>query len=225
MTAGEREAAWVQLRGWVIWLQDRYELAVEERLPRCWPEHPGMIEELWALKTWREEIYQPGQPCGQAARYWHTELRQVLHAAATQYAVGCRTGHRQPAALAAEDAELQRRWAAASPLAGIPAADLTAGRHKDQPGHWAGPAAMAEAIDSGQARPLNRSLPDCIHWMSLWWMPGGGGWIPVTDRPFIALLDAWASRPDTGARPAQIPGRDVEPLTSWPPAQQEADRR
>jgi len=51
MTAGERQAAWNQLRAWVTWLHDRYELGTEERLPRCWAEHPGLIEELWALKA------------------------------------------------------------------------------------------------------------------------------------------------------------------------------
>ena len=78
MSTGERHVAWSQLRAWVTWLHDRYELSAEDRLPRCWPQHPGLIEELWALKAWREEIYQASQPSGQAARYWHTELRQVL---------------------------------------------------------------------------------------------------------------------------------------------------
>ena len=91
---GEETATWAELRAWVTWLYDRYELSVEDRLPRCWARHPGLVEELYALKAWRQEIYSGGQPSGQAARYWHAELRQVLHAAATQYALGCRTGHR-----------------------------------------------------------------------------------------------------------------------------------
>jgi hypothetical protein len=203
MTAGQREVAWTQLRAWVTWLHDRYELGVEERLPRCWADHPGIIEELWALKAWREEIYTSGQPSGQAARYWHSELRQVIQAATTQYAAGCRTGHRRQPPPAAEDAELQRRWAAASPLAGIPAADLTASRRIGSPGHWVGPDAMADAIDTGQARPLGPSLPGYIHWAGTWWMPGAGGWTPVTDQPFTELLDAWAGDgPDPGAAAA-----------------------
>ncbi len=102
LTPGEQTAAWASLRAWVTWLYDRYELAVEDRLPRCWASHPGLVEELAALKAWREEIYASGQPSGQAARYWHSEMRQVLHAAATQYALGCRTGHRGATALAAD---------------------------------------------------------------------------------------------------------------------------
>ncbi len=205
MTIGQREAAWTQLRAWVTWLHDRYELGVEERLPRCWAEHPGIIEELWALKAWRDEIYQSSQPSGQAARYWHSELRQVIQAATTQYAAGCRTGHRRPAGLAAEDAELQRRWAAASPLAGIPPADLAASPRIGHSGHWVGADAIAEAIDTGQARPLGLSLPGYIHWAGTWWMPGAGGWVPVTDEPFTELLDAWAGRspdPDGSAVPS-----------------------
>jgi hypothetical protein len=86
MSPGERHVAWSQLRAWVTWLHDRYELGIDDRLPRCWPQHPGLVEELWALKAWREEIYEASQPSGQAARYWHTELRQVIHAATNFYA-------------------------------------------------------------------------------------------------------------------------------------------
>ena len=57
MTPGEQVAEWAALRAWVAWLYDRYELATEDRLPRCWASHPGLVEELYALKAWREEIY------------------------------------------------------------------------------------------------------------------------------------------------------------------------
>jgi hypothetical protein len=40
MTPGQ-QAAWAELRAWVAWLHDRYELGTEDRLPRCWPRHPG----------------------------------------------------------------------------------------------------------------------------------------------------------------------------------------
>ena len=130
MTPGEEAAAWAELRAWVTWLYDRYELSVEDRLPRCWARHPGLIEELAALKAWRHEIYGSGQPSGQAARYWHAELRQVLHAAVTQYALGCRTGHRGAAnvRLADQDPASLQEWAAAYPLAYVPGIDLAAGR-------------------------------------------------------------------------------------------------
>ena len=83
-----------ELRAWVTWLHDRYELSVEDRLPRCWASHPGLIEELSALKAWREEIYASSQPSGQAARYWHAELRQVT--ARRHHHVRARLPHRPP---------------------------------------------------------------------------------------------------------------------------------
>ena len=96
ITPAERATAWAELVEWTVWLHDRYELATEERLPRCWPQHPGLIEELWALRGWRLAIYiGDGSPAaGQAARYWHGELRQVIAAATSVYAAGCRASHR-----------------------------------------------------------------------------------------------------------------------------------
>lgn len=193
MTPGERHAAWSQLRTWVTWLHDRYELGVEDRLPRCWPQHPGLVEELWALMAWRQEIYQAAQPSGQAARYWHTELRSVLQAATSTYAAGCRTGHRGARTTAAEDATLQQRWAAADPLAGIPAG-FAAATQRNGPGHWLSQAAMAEALDNGSAQPLSAALPDHICWGGQWWRPDDGGWARVTEAGLTARLGAWAEQ-------------------------------
>jgi hypothetical protein len=192
MTPGERHVAWSQLRAWVTWLHDRYELGVEDRLPRCWPQHPGLIEELWALMAWRQEIYDAAQPSGQAARYWHTELRNVIQAATTIYAAGCRTGHRRPRGSAVDDAKLQQRWAASDPLAGIPAGYT--GAQRDVSGHWLSQAAMAEALDNGSAQPLSAALPDHICWGGLWWRPGNGGWARVTEAGLTARLGAWAEQ-------------------------------
>ncbi len=193
MSPGERHVAWAQLRAWVTWLYDRYELGTEDRLPRCWPQHPGLVEELWALKAWREEIYDAAQPSGQAARYWHAELRQVIHAATTFYAAGCRTGHRGASRLVADDHHLQQRWATASPLTGIPVARL-ASPHDGQPGHWMTAAAMAEALDTGAAQPLSTAFPDHLRFAGTWWRPRADGWVPITDSKLIARLDAGASR-------------------------------
>jgi len=194
MSPGERHVAWSQLRAWVTWLHDRYELGVEDRLPRCWAQHPGLVEELWALKAWREEIYQADRPSGQAARYWHAELRQVIQAATSFYAAGCRTGHRGSRDLAAEDSRLQQRWAAASPVTGIPAVSLAAGQRRNHPGHWLSPAAMAEALDNGSAQPLSAMLPDHIHCADAWWRPGAGGWARITDAGLATRLDSWAAQ-------------------------------
>ncbi len=194
MSPGERHVAWSQLRAWVTWLYDRYELSVEDRLPRCWPQHPGLVEELWALKAWREEIYQASQPSGQAARYWHAELRQVIQAATSFYAAGCRTKHRGARHLADDDARLQQRWAAASPLIGIPTSYLAHSQPSDGPDHWLSPAAMAEALDNGSAQALGTVLPDHICCAGEWWRPAASGWVRITDRGLTARLDSWARR-------------------------------
>ena len=57
LTPGEQTATWASLRAWVTWLYDRYELAVEDRLPRCWASHPGLVEELAALKAWLRRLH------------------------------------------------------------------------------------------------------------------------------------------------------------------------
>jgi hypothetical protein len=192
LTPGEQTATWASLRAWVTWLYDRYELAVEDRLPRCWASHPGLVEELAALKAWREEIYSSGQPSGQAARYWHSELRQVLHAAATQYALGCRTGHRGAATLAAADTELLDAWAAADPLAGIPGTDLTGGLAR-RAGRLVTPATIGAALDRGEAinLPGNR---DTVLYQGAWWTPVPLGWTEV-QRPEHPGLPSGPARP------------------------------
>jgi hypothetical protein len=181
LTVSERLTAWAGLRAWVTWLHDRYELAAEDRLPRCWPEHPGLVEELYALKAWREEIYSAEQPSGQAARYWHAELRQVIHAAGTVYAAGCRTGHRIAPARAAGDHQLQRRWAAADPLAAIPGADLAAGQRAGRTGDpWVSHAEMTAALQDGSARPNGPAGQDFIVCRDGLWTPASSGWIQVS---------------------------------------------
>src|ERR1700722_11305534 len=206
MTPGEQAATWAVLRAWVTWLYDRYELSVEDRLPRCWADPRGLVEQLSALRAWREEIYTSGQPSGQAARYWHAELRQVLHAAATQYALGCRTGHRGPATQAAATPALSNRWASADPMARIPAIDLTAGTAR-RAGRLAATAAIGAALDTGDAITLPGSR-DTVLYQGTWWAPASAGWthVPRPARP----------RPPAGSAPAcprgcQPPGRARRP--------------
>jgi hypothetical protein len=177
MTPGLQAAAWAGLRAWVAWLHDRYELSTEDRLPRCWPRHPGLVEELWALRAWREEIYTTGPPSAQSARYWHAELRQVLTAARTLYAAGCRTGHRGAPALVADDPELQEEWASGYPLAGVAGLDIAAGRAR-QSGDCMTAAVIAAALDAGAARPVP-FMRDYVLYAGTWWVPAASGWIQV----------------------------------------------
>lgn len=180
MTPGEQLAAWAALRAWVTWLCDRYELTAEDRLPACWARHPGLVEELWALRAWRTEIYSGTQPAaGQAARYWHAELERVLHAAATRYAAGCRAGHRGAPHLVAGDQPLQGTWACSNHLAGTPAVDIAAGRAQ-RTGGWTSPESMADAFDRGEAATVP-GLRDHIYRDGAWWVPASGGWVQIPD--------------------------------------------
>jgi len=193
MSPAERAVNWAELCAWAVWLYDRYELSVESRLPECWADHPGMIEELWALMTWRKEIYGSEQPAGQAARYWHTELRAVTANAATYYASNCRTGHRETYVRAADSPQLQQRWLDADPWASIPPRVLVAqgmAGAANAPGTMSG-AAMQEALDSGEAKVLSPAIREYVHLDGAWWLDGGDGhWVLVTDTAFAQKLDA-----------------------------------
>lgn len=207
MTPGERAARWAQLRAWVTWLHDRYELSVEERLPRCWASHPGLVEELSALMAWRQEIYGGTQPAGQAARYWHAELRQVLHAAATMYAPGCRTGHRAATTLAAGDPALLEEWAAADPLAGIPGIDLAAGTAR-RAGRLTPTAAIGAALDDGEAIAVPGTR-DTLFLAGAWHAPASAGWTEVPGPAGAGLpgpaTPPWLSPPGPASRHRPAP--------------------
>ena len=117
MIEPEYTLAWEQLRDWTAWLVGRYRLVLEDRLPACWPQHPELIEELWALRAWRTEAYGP-EGAGQSAVYWHQALVAFLGHVSIWWAGGCRAGH---ANLSTDlSPEQIREWADADPLVGIP---------------------------------------------------------------------------------------------------------
>ena len=207
MTPGQQQAAWAELRAWVAWLYDRYELGTEDRLPRCWPRHPGLVEELRALRAWRLEVYSGGQPSGQAARYWHTELRQLVQAAVPMYAAGCRTGHRGASTLVADDPELAEEWSSAYPLAGTPGIDIAAGRAR-QAGECLTTAAVAAALDSGDASPVPL-LRDYVFYAGAWWVPASSGWVKVP-QPGRAS-ESFPLSPQTSETDSPAPGSNGDP--------------
>ncbi len=107
LSVPDRELAWDRMIDWVVWLHDRYELSIEERLPPCWPDHPGIVEELWALMIWRTEIYnRAARAAGDMAHSWHRELRAFIEVTVPFYARACRAGHRSAERLAATDRTL-----------------------------------------------------------------------------------------------------------------------
>jgi hypothetical protein len=187
MTPAERTIAWADLRMWVTWLNDRYELSLEQRLPRCWADHPALIEELWALKAWRHEIYTSTQPVGQAARYWHTELRTLISAAGTLWASGCRANHRITEHHSADDETLQERWKYADPLAGVPMPMRNATDALD-PKDVRSSEAMATSIERGNALYLHHSIRDyATHDESWWVIDTAGHWVRVKDKPELVV--------------------------------------
>ena len=165
------------LRAWVTWLYDRYELSVEDRLPRCWPRHPGLVEELDALKAWRRRS---------TAAASHRAGRPVLARRASAGAArghhpvraGCRTGHRGTVRLAAEDPTLLQEWAAAHPLARVPGST------------WqrAPPAVPAPSPLPPQSprrlttarRPRSR-IRDTLFSGGRWLAPAASGWIEIPE--------------------------------------------
>lgn len=190
MTAAERATAWSGLCQWVTFLYDRYELSADERLPKCWAEHPGLIEELWALKNWRHEIYTSTEPVGHAAQYWHNELRTLTTAATTMYAAGCRSGHKTATHKAADDEALQRRWHEANPMARIPPQIWSETALLDPDDVITG-ADMNHALEQSTATLLSASIPEFARYDSAWWLTDHQGhWIRIKDPGFTAELDS-----------------------------------
>ncbi|MEV6968620.1 hypothetical protein AB0M47_26245 [Hamadaea sp. NPDC051192] len=190
LTAVERKTAWVELVEWAIWLHDRYELSRDSRLPDCWPQHPGLVEELWTLKAWREEIYTATEPSAQAARYWHAELRQVVQAAKTFYAPGCRAGHKATPKLAATDVELRTVWLGGDPLLGVPPSMLTASGTTN--GDVLADSIIRDALQRGDARTLSETVCEWVRYREHWWALHDGRWVRVDDPLTVAMLDAKA---------------------------------
>ena len=200
----QREAWWTDLVNWVAWLHDAYELSTDQRLPECWYQHPGLVQELAALRAWRAEIYTPptdpdGRPApvwgnGGSARAWHGELRNVLRAATADYAVRCRAGHKAPAPLGSGDEGLREEWAQAIPEplrspAGTP----------PSPAHAPGGLRvshqqMRALIAAGQAQALCPHIPGYVHHEATWWVAGPEQtWLAVTDPALADHLDAAAA--------------------------------
>lgn len=154
MREPEYVLAWEQLRDWTAWLIGRYRLVLEDRLPACWPQHPELIEELWALRAWRSEAYG-SEGTGQSAVYWHQALVAFLGHVSGWWAGGCRAGHSS----AATDLtpEQTGAWAEADPLAGVPQSMRPTASILTSPATDQGVIAMPDVniLTSAQMRALN----------------------------------------------------------------------
>lgn len=191
LNAADQQLAWTRLIDWVVWLHDRYELSIEERIPPCWPQHPGIVEELWALMIWRTEIYdRPNRGAGDLAHSWHRELRAFIEVTVPFYARACRAGHRGAERLAATDRSLLEQWGAHSPTKNIPLATLMSGRPRasmrDETRITA--QAMQIAIDAGEALELP-TVKGCLNYEDAWWQRARDRWIKIDDPATIASIE------------------------------------
>lgn len=209
MTDEQRSAAWAGLVEWVAWLHDRYELSIQSRLPECWPQHPGIIEELWALKMWREALYTTDTQVGvvtgheagglaQHARYWHTDLRN-LFTQITFYAERCAAEHGGGRRLAERSKiDLKAQWLVAEPTCGIPAPTVrTAAAQANAPRLAA--ADMHRRLELGSARGLDGPDSDHVNSLGDWWTrdTDTGDWVKITDAEMRRRLDNLAAAENT----------------------------
>ncbi len=170
MTEPEYTLAWEQLRNWTAWLVGRYRLVLEDRLPGCWPQHPELIEELWALRAWRAEAYGP-EGAGQSAVYWHQALVTFLGHVSIWWAGGCRAGHASPNTDLST--EQTGRWVGADPLAGIPqllrpASSETGAITMPELNMLSG-AQMRALTRAGLAHPQHASIAAFTYYDGSWW--------------------------------------------------------
>lgn len=86
------DQAWAVLREWVDWLTRCYELVGEaRRLPGCWPQHLGVVEELAALRdAWTVAVVAGGD----AMVAWHENLTRALGRITASPIRACAGGHR-----------------------------------------------------------------------------------------------------------------------------------
>lgn len=207
MSGEQQTAEWAALVGWVVWIHDLYELSRTERLPLCWPQHPGLVEELRSLKAWREHIYDhPAAGTPHVARSWHGELRQTVAAAISFYAPGCRTGHTGAAQLATVQAELPATWIQHGP----PLMD-TAPQPPAAAENVLAAQAMTAALNAGDAHRHSPALPTVAHYRQSWWRRNDDStWTRIYDPDQAADLDRSSQQMRAAAATAH-PAREDDP--------------
>lgn len=80
------DARMLKLRRWLQWAHPRlFVPSLPDPLPQCWPNHPGVVEELLALYAAWSAAYAGKEP-GEAAIAWHDRwLHPCLHRIWTVY--------------------------------------------------------------------------------------------------------------------------------------------
>ena len=207
-----RQKNWEDLVDWVAWLHEAYELSTDQPFPTCWNKHPGLVEELWTLKCWREALYTTNTDTGvttgeqagalaQHARQWHTDLRTFI-SQLRFYAPKCQAGHKSAASLPGRREDLITEWKALNPFAAIPApppAETT----ESGPNRRSADELTREAMDArlrkGTARGLGKDTDSVVESFDGWWIfdEHTQSWLKNHDedlqRRFDALREADAT--------------------------------
>jgi hypothetical protein len=209
-----RERLWSDLVEWVAWLHDTYELGRESRLPECWPDHPGLVQELWALKCWREALYTTsaedgvttGEQAGSLAqhvRMWHNDMRMFV-SEVRFYAPKCMSSHSRGPVVDNLPDNLRAIWHRADPLGGIPGpkkTDLPADTDPEATvssesgvGATLYEGVISSALHAGQAIPHPAGLPGAVLMHEHWWVSDleSETWERVDDPRLAAQLHALA---------------------------------
>ncbi|WP_025274193.1 hypothetical protein [Haloglycomyces albus] len=203
-----RQECWDDLVAWVAWLADVYELGRESRLPACWSDHPGLVQELWTLKLWRDALYTTdvdeavttGSEAGalaQHARQWHSELRNLINAMSF-YAPQCRAGHTPAPRLNDRADDLTARWTTADPTGDIAAPRQTHHAQQRIERHRR-PARrdvmsfhdMMSAGIANKIQRLNSTISDIVFYLGHWWVldDEASEWLKCTDPHVVAQIN------------------------------------
>ncbi|MBO3146358.1 hypothetical protein GZ176_11760 [Dermatophilus congolensis] len=80
---------WEELVRWVDWLRSTYDVIEGRAVPACWPAHPGLVEELAALReAWAHACKQRAlEGDGQALAHWHERYLTPLFSRINTYRI------------------------------------------------------------------------------------------------------------------------------------------
>lgn len=185
----DRTLRWNALVDWVAWLSDRYELSRGERLPHCWYRHPGLIEELEGLKTWREQVYSDPEHTGRDIRAWHIELHHVLALADSFYARGCKAGHKEPDRTTESEEGQIDQWRAGDPMARTNTTARRQGAPHADSGTYTSDPTMHAALVNGSAQPLAPGREQVVRYRGGFWVKDTEGYRRVTRPQTIRELN------------------------------------
>ena len=91
LTKDQAPEVWTQLREWVEWLSDRYNLDLNT-VPACWWKHSPLVEELSAIHTaWLASF--DSTDAGYGPIGWHERFAQTRTRLKSHYNGDCTRGH------------------------------------------------------------------------------------------------------------------------------------